>query len=115
MSNFTRSILYSTSVLVVGLVAIFAIYNDVANAPDGANVAQISPAAGISNLGITYDAQDAGAQSLLDNISSDAQDVIEPVNDAMQKAIDEIDSTIDEMESGERADEEEGVLYDGSN
>ena len=99
MSNFTRSILYSTSVLVAGLVAIFAIYNDVANAPDAAAVAQISPAAGGSDLGITYDNDEGG--NILDDVSFDAPDVIGPVDDA------------DDIKSDEATDEEKGSSIDG--
>ena len=45
MSNFTKSILYSATVLAVGLVAIFSIYSNVSTSPD-ASVAAIEPATG---------------------------------------------------------------------
>lgn len=48
MSNFTKSILYSTTVLAAGLVAIFAIYNSVTEPSDGFSVSEIAPAAGDS-------------------------------------------------------------------
>lgn len=109
MSNFTRSILYSASVLVAGLVAIFAIYSNVATTPNGANVAQISPAAGGSDLGISYDMP-------MDSVSSDAQSLIGPasngVSDAMNNAVDQIDSTINEFEAIESStDEDKGSSY----
>ncbi len=46
MSNFLRSVLYSTSVLVIGLVAMFAIYNNVTKGLSGSSLAKISPASG---------------------------------------------------------------------
>lgn len=55
MSNFTRSILYSTIVLVAGLVSIVAIYNNVTMSPNASDYAQIAPTAGESTLGIHYD------------------------------------------------------------
>ncbi len=96
MSNFTRSILYSTSVLVAGLVAIFAIYSSVTTAPDGSGYAQISPAAGGSDLGIIY--EENGLSGTTDPVSSDTYDMIEPIDKDMQEAIDQIDSTINEFE-----------------
>ncbi len=110
MSNFTRSILYSTSVLVAGLVAIFAIYSNIATTPNGSNVAQISPAAGGSDLGISINTP-------MDNMSSDAQSLIGPASydadDAMQKAVDQIDSTINEFEAiKSSADGDKGSYYD---
>ncbi len=45
MSNFTKSILYSATVLAVGLVAIFSIYSNVSTSPD-VSVAAIEPATG---------------------------------------------------------------------
>lgn len=43
MSNFTKSIVYSAAVLAVGLIAIFAIYNNMADQP---GVSGLEPAAG---------------------------------------------------------------------
>jgi len=113
MSNFTRSILYSTSVLVAGLVAIFAIYNNVANTPDGSSVAQISPAAGVSDLGLSYD----NTPSLMDNVSYGTQDMIGPsgheIDDIMQKAVDNIDDAIDGVKTDEGiSDKEKDSFYD---
>jgi len=109
MSNFTRSILYSTSVLVAGLVAIFAIYSNVATTPNGSNVAQISPAAGGSDLGISINTP-------MDDIASDAQSLIGPeADDAMHKAVDQIDSTINEFEAieGSTNGEKGSSYHDG--
>lgn len=54
MSNFTKSILYSTTVLAAGLVAIFAIYNNVTTSKDGTSVASIAPASGENSLGVNF-------------------------------------------------------------
>lgn len=56
MNNFTKSILYSTTVLAVGLVAIFAIYDNVTQNQSTA-VAEIASAAGESDFGIQFDAE----------------------------------------------------------
>ncbi|MCK5374219.1 MAG: hypothetical protein KAJ40_02955 [Alphaproteobacteria bacterium] len=93
MSNFTRSILYSTTVLAMGLVAMFALYNSVIISPDGASVAQISPATGDSDLGIVYDSDTSDASNMEEAVSSsDIQNVVDP---ATQGLADEINSAID--------------------
>jgi hypothetical protein len=50
MSNFTKSIVYSAAVLAVGLIAIFAIYNNMAGQ---SGVGDIEPAAGEQVFGET--------------------------------------------------------------
>ncbi len=54
MKNFTRSVLYSSTVLAAGLVAIFAIYSNVSTFENGQSIANISPAAGESSLGVNF-------------------------------------------------------------
>lgn len=56
MNNFTKSILYSTTVLAAGLVAIFAIYDGVTK-DAGVQVAAVEPAAGESDFGIQFDSE----------------------------------------------------------
>lgn len=77
MSNFTRSILYSTTVLAAGLVAIFAIYNNITatGSMDATAAADIAPAAGgSSDLGINFGEDELAAENSeagQDNVASD--------------------------------------------
>ncbi len=77
MSNFTKSILYSTTVLAAGLVAIFAIYNNVTTSPDGGVFAGLAPAAGEqsgeSDLGINFEAEFKKAEDAVESVSTDIQ------------------------------------------
>jgi len=54
MSNFTRSILYSTTVMVAGLIGIFTIYNNVDVLNDGSAFSHIAPAANKSDIGVNF-------------------------------------------------------------
>ncbi len=78
MSNFTKSILYSTTVLAAGLVAIFSIYNNVTKTDTAAAVANITPAAGQSDLGINFNAGD-----IAENMTTMASDAVENAGEAM--------------------------------
>ncbi|MGN7438249.1 MAG: hypothetical protein ACTHOO_06340 [Alcanivorax sp.] len=85
MSNFTKSIVYSTTVLAAGVVGIFAIYN-VASTPPGSNVAEISPAAGTSSIGIDYSAAVEKAQDAKDSVIEAGVATSEAIGEAVEDA-----------------------------
>lgn len=94
MSNFTKSILYSTTVLAVGLIAIFAIYDVVSMQKQGGQaVTAIEPAAGdgTSQIGI-----DANAMSeSLNDIRTSAGDTLEEAQEEvaeMKEALESIEN-----------------------
>lgn len=113
MSNFTKSILYSTTVLAVGLVAIFSIYDNVTTS-NSAKVAAIEPAAGESDLGIAYDSDTneikaspavssdlvKKAENQMDDVPKPAKDVAsaagDTASDAAQALPDDSEKTLDE-------------------
>tara|TARA_B100001093_G_C26739599_1_gene976044 strand:+ start:309 stop:908 length:600 start_codon:yes stop_codon:yes gene_type:complete len=92
MSNFTKSIFYSTAVLAIGLIAIFAIYDMVAK-PTGTlnNIAGIEPAAGGNKSDLGIDAETM-SQSL-DDIKETAGNTITEVKEEvveMKNALEKI-------------------------
>ena len=99
MSSFTKSILYSTTVLVAGLVATFTIYNNATTtSEDGAAVANISPAAGenaiiaeLNDIITTAESmQDTAADSIaapLNDIETSAGSIDDVINDTREKIL----------------------------
>ncbi len=80
MNNFTKSVLYSAAVLVAGLVAISAIYNN--TSPNGADFANMSPAAGNipeSDIGIDF-------SHMIDDTKKKALDVATATGEAFEDA-----------------------------
>ena len=79
MNNFTKSIVYSGVVLAAGLVAIFAIYN---NMGTDTNVSYIEPAAGTEAAeGITQ-----GLTDITTSVQEAAADATEAAGDMAEKA-----------------------------
>lgn len=118
MNNFTKSIVYSGVVLAAGLVAIFAIYNNMGT--DGSNVSYIEPAAGeetfTESVSEAYDntveaiaetAEDAEAAITgeTDTEATAEAEAEEPMS-AEEKAIKEADmsETPDEVETQQATD-----------
>ena len=91
MSNFTKSIVYSGVVLAAGLVAIFAIYNNMS----GNDVASIEPAAG-SQAGEGFAESFEG---FADSIQEAAEDATEAASDMAEHAA---EATEEAMEDAER-------------
>tara|TARA_R110001592_G_scaffold79054_5_gene236786 strand:+ start:2007 stop:3068 length:1062 start_codon:yes stop_codon:yes gene_type:complete len=87
MSNFTKSIVYSTTVLAAGVVAIFAIYNNVSTDTDGAAVAGITPAAGTSTIGINFENVIDEAKTKATLAASDAKEAVGNAAEATGEAI----------------------------
>lgn len=112
MNNFTKSIVYSGVVLAAGLVAIFAIYNNMGT--DGSNVSYIEPAAGeqlSEDISEAYDntveaieetATDAGAA-----ISETAEKATEAVAETAEDAATAIEETIENADMTETPEEVE--------
>ncbi len=108
MSNFTKSILYSTTVLAAGLVAIFAIYNNVTTDQSGSSLAQITPAAGEeSSVAAEYDqVMNEGADMASEAAEATTAAVLgaaETVGSAINGAVDTAEETL--AEAGETATE----------
>lgn len=125
MSNFTRSIVYSGVVLAAGLVAIFAIYNNIDD-NSASGLASIQPAAG--NVGEaftdTYDSavsaieqassevdmeMDATveAEEAVEDINAEADAVVESVEEATEEAVEDAETVVEEAtEAAEDAAEQ---------
>ncbi len=94
MSNFTKSVLYSATVLVAGLVAISAIYNNVTS-NDGSDFAQMSPAAGNipeSDIGIDF-------SNMIDSTKKNALDAAKATGEAFEDASEMAAQKVDEASS----------------
>lgn len=100
MNNFTKSILYSTTVLAVGLVAIFAIYDNVTQ-NQIASVAEIAPAAGESDFGIRFDAETGALTPEPEGVADVAPAAGEAITEetATEEAVTEEDSATEEVQS----------------
>ena len=85
MSNFTKSIVYSGAVLAVGLVAIFAIYNNMA--PTGTNFASLEPASGEATSTIE-DGFEGTTNSILDAAADAGEAAGEMAEEATNAALD---------------------------
>ena len=101
MKNFTKSVFYSTTVLAVGVVGIFTIYNNVTTTGDAASVASISPASGQSDIGINFgEALDNASQSF-EEVTSNATKTMESsasaLNDMVSAAGEEVSETVGEV------------------
>jgi methyl-accepting chemotaxis protein len=95
MSSFTKSIFYSGAVLAVGLIAIFAIYDNVAQDP---GFAGIEPAAGEEEtLGETI-ANEAGEFG--DAVEETTGEALEATGEAIEAAGEEMKETGEEMAEG---------------
>lgn len=86
MSNFTKSIVYSGLVMAAGLVAIFAIYNNMTDA----SLSSIEPAAG-TQMGTTegYDAS-SSFQQVSEEVAADAEAAADAVVEGAEAAADEV-------------------------
>ena len=96
MSNFTKSIVYSTTVLAAGVVAIFAIYNNVSTSPDGSSVADITPAAGVSSIGIGYDKAIENVSNTIEASTEAAKEKAGEMKDSAKAAMEPIKSKMDD-------------------
>ena len=90
MSNFTKSIVYSTTVLAAGVVAIFAIYNNVSTDTDGAAVAGITPAAGTSTIGINFENVIDEAKTKATLAASDAKEAVGNAAEGAKETMDNV-------------------------
>ena len=100
MSNFTKSVLYSTTVLAAGLIAIFSIYNNVSTSKDEISMANISPAAGESTLGINFGEELNNMPMSLSGIEKtpeDIQNAMEASADALNNMVSAAGQTIPEV------------------
>lgn len=99
MSNFTKSVIYSTAVLAIGLVGIMAISGQ----RDGqeAAVAGIEPAAGDSDIGIDFSKtmNDAGAdiRDIATEVSQGADEAVSASQEEMNKALEAVDEEVDNL------------------
>ena len=89
MSNFSKSILYSTTVLAVGLIAIFAIYDVVSTQKSSTGVAAIEPASGegSSTAGIDADAMSNSLNDIRESAGNklkEAKDDVAEIKDALE-------------------------------
>lgn len=89
MSNFTKSIVYSGLVLVAGLVAVFSIYNNMANT-DATSFANMEPAAG----GYTSSMPDA--TEIMDDASGFVNEAVTTATEAAGATPQEISDMVDE-------------------
>ncbi len=97
MSNFTKSIFYSTFVLAAGLVAIFAIYNNVTTNQSGSSLAEISPAAGEeSAIVIEYDEVMNKGSDVAADATTAVLGAAETVGSAINGAVDATEETLAE-------------------
>ncbi len=99
MSNFTKSVMYSTTVLAAGLVAIMAIYNSIPSTPeDSMTYANMSPAAGVSasDIGVNFenDAEIKDAAMIDDTPDEKTEAALEQTAEAMKNA----DTKLDEAD-----------------
>lgn len=90
MNNFTKSIVYSGVVLAAGLVAIFAIYNNMGT--DASNMSYIEPASGEETF--TENAEEAfdATVDAVEETAEDAQAAIEETVEGVETAIEEADA-----------------------
>ncbi|MCB1592681.1 MAG: hypothetical protein KDI90_09545 [Alphaproteobacteria bacterium] len=116
MSNFTKSVIYSTAVLAVGLVGIMAISSQ----RDGqAGVASLEPAAGESDMGIDFSklaedgAEQAGIEPAAGNAGNAAQSEMDEALQAVEgELVDQSDSVSEDLSSTGSSDApspEEGI------
>ncbi len=96
MSNFTKSVVYSTTVLAAGVVAIFAIYNNVSTSPDGSSVADITPAAGVSSIGIGYDKAIENVSNTIEASTEAAKEKVGEIKDSAEAAMEPVKSKMDD-------------------
>ncbi len=92
MNNFTKSVMYSTTVLAVGLVAMFAIYSNISPNDGSSSIANISPAAGgASDLGVNFDDalsnSDYAFEEVMDEVKEIVQDEDTLKDNAKESAI----------------------------
>ncbi len=102
MNNFTKSIVYSGVVLAAGLVAIFAIYNNMGT--DASNVSYIEPAAGEETM--TEKATEA-YDNTVEAITETAEDAGEAISETAEDTTTAIEETIEEADATETAEEVE--------
>jgi len=107
MSNFTKSIVYSTTVLAAGVVGIFAIYN-VSSTPNAGDVAGIEPAAGASTIGLDYSAAVEKAQDAKDSVVEAGVATSEAIEGAVEDAA-EMGSEMKETISAEIEDAKDAM------
>lgn len=99
MNNFTKSIVYSGVVLAAGLVAIFAIYNNMNTAES--NLSYIEPAAGEAS---TTEATPAEESTIGQEAIDAASQAAEQASEAATSAADAVEETASEaVESAEEA------------
>ena len=100
MNNFTKSIVYSGVVMAAGLVAIFAVYNNM----DGSSVSSIEPAAGQE---MTMQEQEAmsGFAEIANQIEAAAGEAVEVATDVAETAVETTtEAATDAAEAGKEGD-----------
>lgn len=104
MSQFTRSILYSTAVIALGLAAVIAIYSDMQGPADG--VAMVEPAAGEEApvLEQTTFESTLPAGEMMDSASEMMSDAATTSEEKAEEILAEIETIIQEAEDSAAAD-----------
>ncbi len=99
MKNFSKSVLYSTAVLAVGLVGIFTIYNNVEPSNDGISMASIAPASGQSDLGVNFGEALEDSNYVFEDVTYNATDIMESsaseLNDLVSAAGGDVSEMVD--------------------
>lgn len=97
MSQFTRSILYSTAVIALGLAAVIAIYSDMQT--NTTDVTMIEPAAGEETVVLeqtTFESELPAEDGMMDNTADatqqKAEEILAEIETIIQEASDEADA-----------------------
>lgn len=98
MNNFTKSIVYSGVVLAAGLVAIFAIYNNMG--ATGSSMANLEPAAGETSMMVSEEEAMPGYETMAESMNEMSAEAGDMAHDAMEATE---DAAHDAMEATEEA------------
>lgn len=98
MNNFTKSIVYSGVVLAAGLVAIFAIYNNMG--ATGSSMANLEPAAGETSMMVSEEEAMPGYETMAESMNEMSAEAGDMAHDAMEATE---DAAHDAMEATEDA------------
>ncbi|MCB1680586.1 MAG: hypothetical protein H6858_00655 [Rhodospirillales bacterium] len=113
MSNFTKSVIYSTAVLAIGLVGILAISGQREGQKPA--VAGIEPAAGDSDMGLdfskTMDEAGENIKAVASQASENAQGAVQAEQSEMEKDLEAVDEEVDDLsKSAGKLDEAAGGM-----
>lgn len=101
MNNFTKSIVYSGVVLAAGLVAIFAIYNNMG--ATGSSMANLEPAAGETSMMVSEEEAMPGYETMAESMNEMSAEAGDMAHDAMEATE---DAAHDAMEAVEETTED---------